>query len=372
MSKTLTAVAVLIGTIIGAGALGIPYVVMKSGFVIGMFHLIIVGFVLTLTMIYLGEIALRTKEDHQLAGYAGKYLGKSGKLVMFLALAFGVYAAIVAYLVGEGESLSFIFFKSTDNALLFGILTWAVVSAISYFDLKALEKGEEIGVAIIAALILSIAVIFWRRIDVSNLSYISPDNFFAPFGVILFAYLGFTAVPEIKRFMNSEKKNIRKSIIIAHVFCFVAYAVFAAVVLGAKGFQTPELSTLALGKVFVLLGMLTMFTSYLSLSIALTDSLRSDFGIGKNMAWLSTITIPLIAFIILQMMNSASFTAILGIGGVISGGLTAILILLMLPRAKRYGERKPEYSMPYSWIITALIGLIFIAGATMEILTHLK
>lgn len=372
MAKTLTAMAVLIGTIIGAGALGIPYVVMRSGFLIGMLHLIIVGFVLTLTMIYLGEITLRTKTNHQLAGYAEKYFGRKGKMIMILAVAFGVYSAIVAYLVGEGESLSFIFFSNTNHTLTFGILTWMIVSAISYFDLKALEKGEEIGVGLIAALILSIVVIFWKKVDATNLAYVNTNNFFVPFGVILFAYLGFTAVPEIKRFMDSEKKNLRKSIILAHLTCFIIYSIFVAVVVGSQGSQTPSLSTLALGKVFVLLGMLTMFTSYLSLSIALTDSLRVDFGMKKNLAWLSTIIIPVLSFIILELTNSANFTSILGIGGVISGGLTAIIILLMLPKAKKYGERKPEYSMPYSKIIAVLIALMFIIGAGIEILAQIN
>ena len=70
MDSRLGGLAVLVGTIIGAGILGIPYVVAKSGFVIGAVHIILIGIIMTIVMLYLGEITLRTKANHQLPGYA--------------------------------------------------------------------------------------------------------------------------------------------------------------------------------------------------------------------------------------------------------------------------------------------------------------
>ena len=109
MVKLFSAVAVLMGAIIGAGVLGIPYVIAQSGFKIGLIHLIIIGIIMAILMLYLGEITLRTKKDHQLAGYAEKYLGKKGKIIMAAAFGFGIYASLTAYLIGEGESLAILF-----------------------------------------------------------------------------------------------------------------------------------------------------------------------------------------------------------------------------------------------------------------------
>jgi hypothetical protein len=148
----------------------------------------------------------------------------------------------------------------------------------------------------------------------------------------------------------------------------LVYLIFTAVVLGSKGQETPKLATLALGKVFVVLGMLTMFTAYLSLSIALIDTFRLDFKVRKFRAWLCTILIPLIAFVVLEALNKASFTKVLGIGGVISGGLTALIILVMVKRAKVYGDRKPEYEIPYSNILTLALAVLLIVGAVVEII----
>lgn len=77
--KTFSAVSTLVGTIIGAGILGIPYVVMQSGFGIGILNIITVYGMMILISLYTGEIVLRTKTHHQMIGYASIYLGKKEK-----------------------------------------------------------------------------------------------------------------------------------------------------------------------------------------------------------------------------------------------------------------------------------------------------
>ena len=369
MNKTFIAIATLIGTVIGAGILGIPYVVMKSGFGIGVATLILVAITITIIHLYLGEITLRTKENHQLAGYAEKYLGKKGKIVMFLAFSFGIYAALVAYLIGEGESFSYLFFGTSEYSIYLGIAFWIILSLLTFIGMKALEDGEEIGVTLIFILIISITVLYCNKIDISNLTYNNPQFFFAPFGVILFAFLGFAAIPEIERILNREqdKKDTLKIIIIGNILIFFIYLIFAAIVLGSQGKATPPIATLALGKPFILLGIIAMFTSYLALSAALINMFQYDFKKSKNISWLYTISIPIIAFVLLSIFEDANFTKVLGIGGVISGGLIGALILMMVKNAKKLGDRKPEYKIPYSKILAGIIIALLSIGAVLEI-----
>ena len=369
MSKSLAAISALIGTIIGAGILGIPYVVMRSGFAIGLVHLIVIAAIMIITMLYLGEIALRTKTNHHLTGYAELYLGGKGKILMFIASLIGIYSAVLAYLIGEGESLSHLFFSSADYTLPFGIAFWLALSALSYFGLKALEDGEEVGVVLIFILIISVSVMALNKIDPANLAYLNPENFFVPFGVILFAFLGFSSLPEVKRILQNKEKYMKRSIITANLIVLVIYAVFALVVLGFKGAATPQIATLALGKPFILLGIITILTSYLALSIALIDTLCFDFHLSKNKSWLITTLPPLALFVILEIFNLTNFIKVIGIGGVLSGGLTAILILFMTKRAKKFGRRKPEYQLPYSEIFTWILIAIFTIGAILEIMS---
>ena len=61
MSKNFCgATATLIGTIVGVGIFGVPYVVAKSGFLLGLLFLFGLGGVALLLHLFYGEIVLRT------------------------------------------------------------------------------------------------------------------------------------------------------------------------------------------------------------------------------------------------------------------------------------------------------------------------
>jgi len=105
-----TAISIITGTCIGAGFLGIPYVTAKAGFLITLIYIILFSTILLFVNLYLGEIILRTKKNHQLTGYAEKYLGKKGKYIMLYVIKFTIFAAIIAYTIGVGESISLLIF----------------------------------------------------------------------------------------------------------------------------------------------------------------------------------------------------------------------------------------------------------------------
>jgi len=77
--------------------------------------------------------------------------------------------------------------------------------------------------------------------------------------------------------------------------------------------------------------------------------------------------VPLVIYLVLYYINFLDFISILGIGGVISGGLTGILVLLISRKAKENGDRKPEYEVPINWPIIFFLSLIFIFGIVIEL-----
>ncbi len=368
MSKLLAAIATLTGTLIGAGFLGIPFVIAKSGFIIGLVYIILIGLILMFTRLYLGEIALRTKGDHQLTGYAQKYLGKTGKRLMLFSMIFGIYSALVAYLIGEGNSFSLLFFGNLDHAFYLALAFWILLSFLVFIGLRALKKFEPIGMFIVILLIIIIFFSFSSKINPKNLSYVNPNNAFLPIGVILFAFLGFSALPELERILKWQEDKMKKAIIIGSIIPIIVYIIFAFVVVGYLGENVSEIATLSLGKFSVLLGIVTMFTAFFVLSIALRDMYRFDFNFSKNKAWFFACFIPLILFMLIDKFNIFSFTQILSLAGTIAGGLAGILILLMIKKAKEKGNRKPEYSLPLYWPLIIIAALLLIAAVVSEIL----
>ncbi len=370
--KFWTGTSILIGTCIGAGVLGIPYVAAQAGFLVALAYILLIGAMILVVNLYLGEISLRTKGNHQLIGYAKKYLGTKGKHFMEFATIFGIYAAIIAYMLGIGESISFLVFGDSSYTTLFGILFGVGMSGLLWRGMKALKKYERIGVSIILALLLVIVILFFNKIEVVNLIYFNVGSIILPFGVILFALMSFHAIPEVEIVLNKDKKLMKRILIVGTLVSVTFYILFALVVVGFKGAETPEIATLALGTVFVFLGMFTMSTSWLALGNALDENFRFDERIKKWKSWVLVAFIPILLFLGIRFFEFFSFTKILSIGGVVSGGLMAILILLMVKNAKKKGNRKPEYKMPVNWFIIGFLILIFALGVVREIWIALR
>jgi amino acid permease len=368
VKKYFVASSVMVGSCIGAGVLGIPYVAAQAGLLATLLYILLVGGMIYLVNLYLGEVVLRTKGDHQLIGYTEKYLGRKARHVMEFAVIFGVYAAIIAYMVGMGQSLSQIFTGTIDNYIYFGVGVGILMSTLLRGGMKSLKKFEKIGVFIILGLLMVIVGLFSSKIVIENLTLFNWTNIMLPFGVVLFALMSFHSVPEIKIIMKRNEHRFKKVLKTGTIVSMSFYILFTFVVVGFKGMETPQVATLALGTIFVFLGIFTMFTSYLASGNALRESFQFDERMKKNTAWALASFVPIGLFLLTQLTDFFSFTKLLSIGGVVSGGTIAVMVLLMVKRAKRHCNRKTEYEVPAPWWAIGTLILIFVAGVVRELL----
>ena len=367
--KEVEAIAILVGTIIGAGVLGIPYVVAKAGFFTGLFVIIFLGIIITLLHLFIGEISLRTKGIHQLTGYAGLYLGKWGKRLMTASIIFGIYGALTAYIIGEGAALKSIF---SGNPLIYSLIFFIIASILLFIGLKAVENSEiwlDLGMVTVL-FIISVFSFFYFKAE--NISGFDISKFFIPYGVIFFAFIGTTAIPELREVLKNDKKRLKRAILIGSIISLVLYILFAFVVVGVIGKEFSNLSpneriasialSLTTGKGLGILAnifaVFTMSTSFLALGLALKWVLQYDYKINKNIAWALTCFIPLV----IAISGLTNFLQILGVVGAIAGGLDGILIVLMHHRAKKLGKSKPAYAINSNWVLYSLMITLFILG----------
>ena len=358
----------LTGTIIGAGILGLPYVFSRSGFLIGLMWLLILGGIVMYTFLCLGETSLRTKDSHQLPWLAKRYLGRRYQWIMLFAVIFGIYTALIAYLIGESQSLSILFTNNSDNAIYFALGFWLIMAFFLKEGLKNLRKIETYGVLAIILIIIIILFWYYQDIDYGNLININLQNVFLPFGVVLFALMGFTSIPELEMVIKGSEKKFKKAIILGVLMPIIIYVVFSLIFVGVLGTDVPQVSTTGLGKLVILLGIFTMLTSYFILSLSLKDVFRLDFGFSRTLTFVLVSIVPLVIYLTMYKLQMLSFIKVIGIGGVISGGLTGILILFIAKNAKEMGDRKPEYEIPINWFIIGLLSLIFIFGIVVQLL----
>jgi len=355
----------LSGTMIGAGILGLPYVFSKSGFLVGIFWVFFLGLMTLYVNLCLGEITLRTKEPHQIPGYAELYLGKWGKKFVIFAMFFGIYAALLAYLIGEGESLSKLFTGGFDYSIHFAIAFWFVMILFLRDGIDGLKKFESRGVVLVTAIIFFTLLFFSKSIDTSNLTTYDSSFLFYPFGVVLFALLGFSSVPEMRIEIMKKESLLRKAIIVGTIFPLILYLIFTFTFLGAFGRNVSQVATLSFGNFVPVLGVFTMFASYFVLSFSLNSVFEFDLK-RKDYSFTFVSLAPLLLYLIVQLFNLADFVNIIAIGGVVSGGLMIILILLMQMKAKKNGDRKPEFSIPMNWILFGILAIIFLLGMMSE------
>lgn len=370
MSKTLVqAIAFLIGTVIGAGILGIPYVVQKSGIFLGVAYIVVLGILALIINLYVGEVSLRTKGTHELTGYAEKFVGRWGKHALLASLLIEIYGALAAYLIGVSQSISALFGFSTE----FWIILFFIAMSLILFRGVNVVKGYEVFFnAAKLILIFAIIIVSFAFVRSENFTLPKTPELVVPFGVIMFAFLGITAIPELKQILAHDRKKVKNAIMIGSLIPIIVYVLFAVAVVGVTGFDTGEVATIALGEnvgfFMVLLGnifaIFSMTTAFLAVALALIWIFHFDYGINKVVSFFATMTIPLL----IALSGVAGFIRLLGISGAIAGGVSMIICLIIFHKAKNSYERKPEYELKSSLIFSSLLALIIIVGVVATLL----
>lgn len=357
------AVAVLVGTTIGAGILGIPYVVYRAGFLSGLVLMAMVGLAVLLLNLQVGEIVASTKGHHQLTGYAEKYLGKTGKYLMFGSVIFGFYGALLAYIIGEGQALAAL---TGGSPFVYSLLFFVFASLLVYLGLKVIAKAELFLTAGILTIVIILALWGMGWLNWSNLAEFSLLKLLIPYGVVFFAMGGLSAIPTQGEILIKQRKKLKLAIILGTSIPFLVYLIFTFMVVGISGSQTTSLASVGLGRalgpamiiVANIFAFFTMATSFLTLGLALKSTYQYDFKLGAKLAWALTVFAPLLIFV----LGFNDFEKVLGLVGAVGGGLQGILIGAMFMRLKKKRELQPDYEMTKSWVIVGLLALMFIGG----------
>ena len=373
------AMAILVGTAVGAGIFGIPYVISKVGFMVGLLYLIGLGLVIIVTTLCYGEVVTRTKERLQMSGYALKYLGKWGKRIITASLAFGIYGALIAYTIEVGNFLFAILGPSLGgSSVIYSLIFFAIASLAILFGLGLVVNIEKIMVVLLIVVMSIIFIFGFSRVNIANLTYadLSPSVIFLPYGVILFAFAAATAVPNMRDLLINKKRSLKKAISIGLLIPLVIYALFALIVMGISGKNTSEAAITGLqsylGQWIIVagafFGILSMTTSFLALGLVLRELYHYDYKIKKLLAWL-IVVIPVLIIFLLQL---TTFIGILGAVGAIMGGCDGIIILLMHQKAKKLGKQKPWYTINLPTFVRYILIAIFGLGIIYEAIVIFK
>ncbi len=358
--KIIYALATLSGTIIGAGLFALPYITLKLGFWVVFGYFLVLGALAILIHYFFGELALKTPDFKRLPGFAKIYLGKKGQTMAYVSTVFSLFGALLAYLILGGEFLAELASPILGGSVfIYTLLYFVIASALIFHGIKAIAKVEFWGLVLF--LLILFAIFFKGEPFIENNNLFSvPDwsLFFLPYGVILFSLWGATLIPEVEEMLGEKKKLILKIIPIAILISIAIYLFFIYLILGITGPQTTESALTGLRMILgdgivslaLLFGLVTTFTSFITLGLTLKKVFWYDFKLKKNLAWAVTCFLPLL----LYFAGLKSFIAVIGIVGGMMLAVEGILILLMY---KKVHPRRKIFVYPL--ILLLLGGIIY-------------
>ncbi len=371
--NSIFALSILIGTIVGAGIFGFPYVVSKSGVLTALFYFVVLGGMMILLHLFFGEIFLRTGENCRLVGLARKYLGKwYGRLTIFSVIV-GTIGALLAYIILAGKFISIMLSSKADVDPFYCSLFFALVLVPLIFKgTKFVARAEVLTNVVFFLIIFAIFIIGMPKVNLHNFSLFSLPDILLPYGVVMFSLVGFSAIPEAEAILigPGEKKNLKKIILFAFGIIITFYILFTFMVLGISGSETSDDVFKGLipffGPEIIFFGALaatiTVADSFLAVALYLRNSLICDQKFPKLSASSVVSFLPLVLFLV----GFRSFIEVIGFLGTIIGVIEGIIIILLFKKAKELGDHKPEYAIKVPKFLLYVFILILILGAVLQ------
>lgn len=370
-------VATMIGTTIGVGIFGVPYVFSKAGLVAGLIFLLLVGIALTVINLIYGEVVLRVRGHKRLVGITKDNFGKKGKAISSVIVIMSFWGSLLAYIIVGGDFLDIILGPwFGGDPFIYSILFFAIGTLAIFIGLKVIAKIEIVMTSLLFIAVAIIFIVSLPHIKLENYLVGNISNWFLPYGVIFFALGSSSAIPELEDILGwKHKKDLKKVIIWGGVISILITLLFSLSVLGVSGLNTSDEAIRGLspylGDTITLIGavfgFLALITSFLVIGINLDELFRYDYKMKLYNALFFALGIPFLLF----LFASQNFIKVISITGGVLGGLTGILIILNFLKLKS-SLRKPEYEVVLNRFWIVILALLFVAGISFEIWSLVK
>jgi tyrosine-specific transport protein len=349
--KALDVTLNLTGTIIGAGIFGLPAVMAKTGIVGGsllFFGLLILAVLLHLVFV---EVVLGDRTKRRLAGYAGRWVGGWAywlALITFFAKCVG---AILAYLILGGEFLSVLAHGLGwfDAVWFWQLVFWAVGAIIVFFGLSMVTVIEdELTWLLIGAMVFTGAVLVpffdWQRVAMWH-----GENFWQALGVMFFAVMALTVIPESVDIAGRKEGTARKGVFWGTVLAGVLSWIFGVTIaLAYPSVSSAKDIFLAFPPIFWWLvptvGILAIITSYITVTQALKNILTMDVKLKERLSWFVAVAVPLVLF----ALTSRNFLNTIGFVGGVLTGIAGLIICLCAWRVTR--QKTKHHVWFWRWV----------------------
>ncbi|MBI4094748.1 MAG: hypothetical protein HY435_00960 [Candidatus Liptonbacteria bacterium] len=351
----LRSAGLMAATTLGAGMFALPFVTREAGWGLSLAYLA----ALSIAVLFAHDLFAKTLEKltsrHQLLGLTKRYLGAAAFRAAFFVILGGLVLALVIYLILAGPFIEAIF---PGMGRAGTVLFWFASSLPIFLELRRLVGAELLGGALMILIIFIIFLSGRASGGLEGISFVRLDQFFLPFGPIIFSLAGWTAIEPILESQKRAGTAARVGAALGTALVSVLYILFVVGIFNSSADIVPDtlsgLSAWPYWKTSLLawLGLFALLTSYVPIGLEVRNSLVRDLDWPKaSAAALVLFLPPLLYFLGLQ-----NFLAVLGLAGGVFLSLQYVFIVLV--------SKKALALTPWERLLSAaLIGLFFAAAA---------
>lgn len=360
----------LVGTVVGVGFFGIPYVFAQVGYSVAFVELFVLTVVQIVFLSLYADLAVAKKGHARFLHIIGDAFGPFGKGLAIISFFGTLWGAMIAYLLAGGEFLSYVFkvwvpLENSTFRVFFGVFCMMLLLG-GPFVVRSVQRYL---VPFFLCTVTVLGLFALPSIQVNNLASVSLSSWVLPLGVIFFSLSAISAVPEMRDALRGNGKRLHRAIFWGMCLVAIVYALFAAVVVGITGSGTPPQAIAAFAGVapwMVLLGSVlgfsTVTTAYIHVGSALVNTLLYDFRLRYISAWALIGGVPLLVI----LLGVRDMIGVLQYAGGVLGSLMGILVLLAYEKARRT-RQLPGHVRAISPVIVSGIFVVFFVMLVMTL-----
>jgi len=356
----LIASGIVVGTTIGAGIFSLPYVFLKAGWAAGIVHLVVLTILVSYAHLLYYKVLERSGEGHGLLGLVRMHLGEMAGRVAFLAVVVGLVLTLSAYLVLSAQFVVTIIphFGFWGGVIIF----WLLGSIPLVVGLRPFVGAEVVGAVLMVAIIL-LAVVLAPSVE-RAVPALKVQDMFLPFGAVLFALAGWTAVEPVFRWRRkfpSARFSPVSAMGVGTGVSALLYALFAFGILSSANVVTTDtvsgLTNWGGGQhiLLALFGLFAVWTSYLPIGLEVKSALEKDLSWKPWAAVAATVFVPLL----LVVAGLRDFLSLVGVAG---GVFLSFQYLFILAVARKALALSKTATLLVTFIMT-----VFLAAAVYEV-----
>ncbi len=370
-SKLIGGILLIVGTAIGAGMLALPLVTVQVGVMRTLVMFVVAWFLMTTAAIYILKVNLTLPHGTNMISMAAHTLGKPGQVVTWVSYLLLLYCLLAAYIAGGADLLTNLF-----HMLHVGIYHWCAVlvfvfifGMIVFRGIKVVDMTNRFLMTLKMGSFVLVILLLLAHVRMSHFQAGSDVHVPAAILVVITSFGFALIIPSLRDYFGEADHLMIKAVLLGSLIPLICYSAWIIIVLGVL---PPAVQLTSVSQLIMHLGVMShngwvadlihlfayicMTTSFLGVSLSLTDFIADGFSLGRSGASRWTIMgITYLPPMIMVLFYPSAF-----VHGLALAGVFCIILLMLLPALMAL-----KIKLPNQWLvwleIAASLGLLVFA-----------